>query len=404
MTSPIKVFCLLLLIHLSLSDYCADVAFDDLQENVHQEFQVSPGNEMCLRYLLSDQKSKISLMFFGSNSPSSEVVIYKSPSDIRLKDDSYEGYEERFLIDENEFKEIDVSDYDEYAYIIIRDTKDEDTNRGTFILYDSEMPIPLIKGQPLNMKRFMEGKSYEFTYTSSNNLTFVFSTKVKSKKYVTIKYGGETKVDKKLYETDEILYLINLDSTVKDLDVVVEEIEPGKENEDFSVVLYENGPNEFIEIVQNEEKTINYLNLDKKGEKQSFFFYYSLNDQYESNTINFKLDPLASEKKYINISAGVYHSAKSLNKQEMEFNFHFDKNDLPIEYDRDSNIFKRIYFKDEEKSFKYRYVFFKVEISNLNEYFGSKDFIITIGDELEVIDLRSVDFYKAEVLSIIIGS
>lgn len=398
MTSPIKVFCLLLLIHLSLSDYCADVAFDDLQENVHQEFQVSPGNEMCLRYLLSGQKSKISLMFFGSNSPSSEVVIYKSPSDIRLKDDSYEGYEERFLIDENEFKEIDVSDYDEYAYIIIRDTKDEDTNRGTFILYDSEMPIPLIKGQPLNMKRFMEGKSYEFTYTSSNNLTFVFSTKVKSKKYVTIKYGGETKVDKKLYETDEILYLINLDSTVKDLDVVVEEIEPGKENEDFSVVLYENGPNEFIEIVQNEEKTINYLNLDKKGEKQSFFFYYSLNDQYESNTINFKLDPLASEKKYINISAGVYHSAKSLNKQEMEFNFHFDKNDLPIEYDRDSNIFKRIYFKDEEKSFKYRYVFFKVEISNLNEYFGSKDFIITIGDELEVIDLRSVDFYKAEII------
>ena len=398
MTSPIKVFCLLLLIHLSLSDYCADVAFDDLQENVHQEFQVSPGNEMCLRYLLSDQKSKISLMFFGSNSPSSEVVIYKSPSDIRLKEDSYEGYEERFLIDENEFKEIDVSDYDEYAYIIIRDTKDEDTNRGTFILYDSEMPIPLIKGQPLNMKRFMEGKSYEFTYTSSNNLTFVFSTKVKSKKYVTVKYGGETKVDKKLYDTDEILYLINPDSTVKDLDVVVEEIEPGKENEDFSVVLYENGPNEFIEIVQNEEKTINYLNLDKKGEKQSFFFYYSLNDQYESNTINFKLDPLASEKKYINISAGVYHSAKSLNKQEMEFNFHFDKNDLPIEYDRDSNIFKRIYFKDEEKSFKYRYVFFKVEISNLNEYFGSKDFIITIGDELEVIDLRSVDFYKAEII------
>ena len=398
MTSPIKVFCLLLLIHLSLSDYCADVAFDDLQENVHQEFQVSPGNEMCLRYLLSDQKSKISLMFFGSNSPSSEVVIYKSPSDIRLKDDSYEGYEERFLIDENEFKEIDVSDYDEYAYIIIRDTKDEDTNRGTFILYDSEMPIPLIKGQPLNMKRFMEGKSYEFTYTSSNNLTFVFSTKVKSKKYVTVKYGGETKVDKKLYDTDEILYLINPDSTVKDLDVVVEEIEPGKENEDFSVVLYENGPNEFIEILQNEEKTINYLNLDKKGEKQSFFFYYSLNDQYESNTINFKLDPLASEKKYINISAGVYHSAKSLNKQEMEFNFHFDKNDLPIEYDRDSNIFKRIYFKDEEKSFKYRYVFFKVEISNLNEYFGSKDFIITIGDELEVIDLRSVDFYKAEII------
>ena len=398
MTSPIKVFCLLLLIHLSLSDYCTDVSFDDLQENIHQEFQVSPGNEMCLKYLLSDQKSKISLMFFGSNSPTSEVVIYKSLSDISLKDDAYEGYAERFLINENEFKEIDVSEYEEYAYIIIRDTKDDDTNRGTFILYDSEIPIPLLDGQPLNMKRFMEGKSYEFTYSSSNNLTFVFSTKVKSKKYLTVKYGGETKVDKKLYDTDEILYLINPDNTVKDLDVTVEEIEPGKENEDFSVVLYQNGPNEFIGIEKNVEKTVNYLNLDKKGEKQSFFFYYFLDEQYESNTINFKLDPLASEKKYINISAGVYHSSKSLNKQEMEFNFHFDKNELPIEYDRDSNIFKRIYFKDEEKSFKYRYVFFKVEISNLNEYFGSKDFIITIGDQLEVIDLRTVDFYHAEII------
>ena len=398
MTSSIKIFCLLLLIHLSLSDYCVDVAFDDLQENVHQEFQVSPGNEMCLKYLLSEQKSKISLMFFGSNSPTSEVVIYKSPSDIRLDDDSYKGYEERFLIDENEFKEIDVSEYDDYAYIIIRDTKDDDTNRGTFILYDSEIPIPLLNGEPLNMKRFMEGKSYQFTYSSSNNLTFVFSTKVKSKKYLTVKYAQEAKVDKKLYDTDEILYLINPDDTVKDLEVTVEEIEPGKENEDFSVVVYENGPNEFIEIVQNEEKILNYLNLDKKGEKQSFFFYYSLENQYQANTINFKLDPLASEKKYINISAGVYHSTKSLNKQEMEFNFHFDKNDLPIEYDRDSNIFKRIYFKDEEKSYKYRYVFFKIEISNLNEYFGSKDLIITIGDELEVIDLRKADFYNAELI------
>ena len=131
---------------------------------------------------------------------------------------------------------------------------------NVLILYDSEIPIPLLNGQPLNMKRFMEGKSYEFTYSSSNNLTFVFSTKVKSKKYLTVKYGGETKVDKKLYDTDEILYLINPDNTVKDLDVMVEEIEPGKENEDFSVVLYQNGPNEFIGI----EKNKHYFDIAKE--------------------------------------------------------------------------------------------------------------------------------------------
>ena len=209
---------------------------------------------------------------------------------------------------------------------------------------------------------------------------------------------GDTQVSRTLYSTDEILYIINPDENEKKLEVIVEEIEPGKENEDFSVILYENGPGEFVEIKKNEEITISYINLDKKDEKQSFFFYYKLEEEYESNTINFKLDPVANETKYINISAGQYHSTKSLSRYEMETNFHFDKNNLPVEYDRNSKIYKRIYFKDDDRSFKYRYIFFKVEISKLSEYYGSKDFIVTIGDELEVIDLRKLNYYNAHLI------
>ena len=398
MNSLIELILISLLIQFSLSDLCVDTQFDELESNIHQEFQVSPGYEICLEYPLTETKSKISLMFFGSNSHSSEVVIYKSLSDISMKNDNYQDFEERFLIHENPFREIDVKEYEDYAYLIIRNPKDDDTDQGTLILYDSEIPIPLLNGQPLNMKRFMDDISYEFVYTSKNNLTFVYSSKVKSKKYLTIKYGGDTKVSRTLYATDEILYIINPDEDEKKLEVTVEEIEPGKENEDFSVLLYENGPGEFIEIPKNEEKTISYINLDKKDEKQSFFFYYMLSEEYESNTINFKLDPVANETKYINITAGQYHSSKSLSRYEMETNFHFDKNNLPVEYDRNSKIYKRIYYKDDDKSFKYRYIFFKVEISKLNEYFGSKDFIVTIGDELEVIDLRKLDYYKAHLI------
>ena len=398
MNSLIELILISLLIQFSLSDLCVDTQFDELESNIHQEFQVSPGYEICLEYPLTETKSKISLMFFGSNSHSSEVVIYKSLSDISMKNDNYQDFEERFLIHENPFREIDVKEYEDYAYLIIRNPKDDDTDKGTLILYDSEIPIPLLNGQPLNMKRFMDDISYEFVYTSKNNLTFVYSSKVKSKKYLTVKYGGDTKVSRTLYATDEILYIINPDENEKKLEVTVEEIEPGKENEDFSVILYENGPGEFIEIPKNEEKSISYINLDKKDEKQSFFFYYKLGEEYESNTINFKLDPVANETKYINISAGQYHSSKSLSRYEMETNFHFDKNNLPVEYDRNSKIYKRIYFKDDDKSFKYRYIFFKVEISKLNEYFGSKDFIVTIGDELEVIDLRKLDYYKAHLI------
>ena len=398
MNSLKQLILISLLIQFSLSDLCMDTQFDELESNIHQEFQVSPGFEVCLKYPLTDTKSKISLMFFGSDSHTSEVVIYKSLSDISMKGDNYQDFEERFLIHENAFREIDVKEYEDYAYIIIRDPKDEDTDQGTLILYDSEKSIPLINGEPLNMKRFMDGVSYNFVYSSRNNLTFVYSSKVKSKKYLTIKYDGDTKVSRTLYATDEILYIINPEQTEKELEVEVEEIEPGKENEDFSVIVYENGPGEFIEIPKNEEKIISYINLDKKDEKQSFFFYYKLGEEYESNTINFKLDPVANDTKYINISAGQYHSSKSLSKYEMETNFHFDKNSLPVEYDRNSKIYKRIYFKDDDKSFQYRYIFFKVEISKLNEYYGSKEFIITIGDELEVIDLRKINYYTAHLI------
>ena len=398
MNSLIKYILILLLVQLSLSDLCIDIPFEELELNDHNKFEISPGNEVCLSYPLLEEKNKISLMFFGSTSPTSEVVIYKSLSDISMKDDNYQNFEERFLINENSFKEIDVKDYEDYAYIIIRNQKDEDGDQGSLILYDSEIPIPLLDGQPLDIKRFIDGDEYEFVFLSKNNLTFVFSSKVKSKKYLTIKYQDETKVSRTLYDTDEILYLINPDGTDRVLDVIIEEIEPGKENEDFSVVVYDHGPGEFTQIPKNEEIYINYINLNKKDEKQIFYFYYMLGEEYESNTINFKLDPLANETKYIDISAGIYHSSKSLSNYEMETNFHFDKNLLPVEYDRNSKIYKRIYFKDDDKSFNYRYVFFKVEISKLSEYYGSKDFIITIGEELEVVDLKSINYYTAHLI------
>jgi hypothetical protein len=100
-----------------------DTQFDELESNIHQEFQVSPGFEVCLKYPLTDTKSKISLMFFGSDSHTSEVVIYKSLSDISMKGDNYQDFEERFLIHENSFREIDIKEYEDYAYIIIRDPR-----------------------------------------------------------------------------------------------------------------------------------------------------------------------------------------------------------------------------------------------------------------------------------------
>ena len=55
-----------------------------------------------------------------------------------------------------EFIQIDVKDFSEEIFIIIRDQKDDDYNEGTLIIYDSEVPIPLLNGQALNMRKFMD--------------------------------------------------------------------------------------------------------------------------------------------------------------------------------------------------------------------------------------------------------
>lgn len=393
----IKLFLFFLIFQYILSQNCIEEEnFDDVKINEHQDFQVSPGNDMCLKYSLTFTKSKISFMFFGSSSLTSEVVIYKSISDIEFSDGSYKNSETKFLIHENNFKQIDVSEFGDFVYIIIREPVKEDTNEGTFIIYNAELPIEMKSGVPLNMEKFMDNNKYEFSFTSSSNLTLVFSSKVKGKKYLTVKYDNIVKIEKKLYTTDERVYLTKPEeSGVKNLYVIVEDSEPGKEDEEFSIVVYELGVQTFQEVPKLKEFYIDYVNLDKEDESQKFYFYYNLDKEYESNTVNFKLEPLANSTGYISIKAGVYHSEKSLTQKEMEDNFDFKNEIFPIAYDNNSDIFKRIYFKDEKKEYEYRYLYFKVEITKLKDYFGSKDFLITIGNHTELLDLKSLEYNKA---------
>jgi len=285
--------------------------------------------------------------------------------------------------------------------IIIRDPVKEDTNEGSFIIYNAELPIQMKSGIPLNMKKFMDNNKYEFSFTSTKNLTLVFSSKVKGNKNLTVRYDNSVKIEKKLCTSDERVYLTKPEqSGLKNLFVIVEDNEPGKEDEEFSIVVYELGIQTFQEVPKLKEFYVDYINFDKENESQKFYFYYNLNKEYESNTINFKLDPVAKSTGYIIIKAGVYHSEKSLTQKEMEDNFDFKNELLPIAYDNNSDIYKRIYFKDDQKEYEYRYLYFKVEITKLNDYFGSKDFLITIGNHTELIDLKSLEYHKAYIIDL----
>ena len=398
----IREFFTLFLLPFSLSLLCKDGNFNQVLINNENNFEIGPETEACYEYSFSKIKSKIGFVFPNINSTSAEVILYKSKSDISIKGNSYQNYYDRFLISENSFKEIDVTKLEENKiYIIIRDIKYSKIYTNYFILYDNQIPILLHDGKPITMKYFFSDNVYRFIYHSNNNLTFVYSSKVKLKKYINIAYNDVIKAEKKIDDSDIMLYLVSENRTEKYLYVSIEDIEPGTEDQEFSLIVYEKGITEFIEIKRNEIINLNYINLNVNDETQTqtFFFYFKMGNITKTNTINFKLDNLAKKTQYINIISGSYHSVKELKSDDFEKNFRLDENRLPIEYDLNSDEYKKIYYQDNDTSFPYRYIFFKIEITKLENYYSPKTIKITIGEELKEINLVNIDTYHTKTIT-----
>ena len=398
MKNSFKIFLFLFLIPLTLSTLCLNSDFSPILVNKENTFELGPNKESCYKYSLSTNKKKIILVFPKTQSSTSEVLLYKSKSDISMSNNSYKNYLDRFLINENSFKEIDLKNYETEIYIIIRDGKFSEVYNNHFILYDTEIPITLTEAKPLTIRYFVKNTQYKFEFSSNKNLTFVYSTKVKSKKNISITYDGQTILEKSIDTTDHIFNLRSENTSIKKLYVTVEDIEEGNEDQEFSVIVYEKNITQFFEIKRGNIYTTNYLSLNKDDEKQIFFFYYNLGTNKKINTINFKLDPINKISEYINIQSGVYHSMRAIPDEEKDIYFRFTENKFPIEYDINSDEYKKIYFQDTDTSFTYRYIFFKVEISKLEQYFSPKNFIITIGYDLSEKNYKSIEYYNTQTI------
>jgi len=377
---------------------CKDEEFNIILSNSLTFYNIGPNTEECFEYTLVTEKKKLSIVFGDSDSLTGEIILYKSLSDISMKNNMYQNYVDRFLISENGFKEVDLDEFDEKVYIIIRDTNFSRLYMSNLTIYDTQIPIEMMEGTPITMKHFISNDAYHFTYLSSNNLTFVYSSKIKSKKYITVLYDGDIIEQKKIDDTDQVYYLTSNYSGEKQLNVLIEDIQKGVEDQEFSVVVYEKDYIEFFEITQFEIISLKYINLNCGDEKQTFYYYYLIGNSTQTNTINFKLDPKNNISKYINIVSGSYHSSKQLKEGEFEKFFNLEKNKFPIEYDLDSIEYKKIYFYDNDTSYPYRYLYFKIEISKMEEYYSPKDILITVGAEVENINLTGLINYQTEVI------
>ena len=393
----LRILIFIFLVPFIFSSLCLNKDFNYIAPNQENTFEVGPYEESCFKYSLSSTKKKIILVFPKTLSLTSEVLLYKSKSDISMAKDEYQNFLDRFLINENSFKEIDLSNYENEIYIIIRDGSYVEVYNNYFILYDPELPIALSEGVPLTIKYFVKNTEYKFEFSSNKNLTFVYSTKIKSKKYISITYNDQIILPKNIDRSDHKFNLKSENSTMKKLYVTVEDIEEGTEDQEFSVIVYEKNITQFFEIKEGTIYTTNYLSLNKDDETQIFFFYYNLGGYSKTNTINFKLDPENKISEYINIQSGVYHSVKEIPDDEKDAYFRFNENKFPIKYDINSEEYKKLYFQDSDTSFPHRCIYFKVEISKVKKYFSPQNFLITIGKYLEKSN-TNIKYYKTQII------
>ena len=394
-----KLFLFIFIIPLTFSSLCVSSTFNSISVNKDNPFQIGPNTESCYKYTLKSTGKKIILVFRKTLSSTSEVLLYKRKEDITMSSGEYKNYLDRFLINENSFKEIDISSYSTEIYIILRDSKYKQVYSNNFILYDTALPITLTEGKPLTIKYFVKNNEYKFDFTSNKDLTFVYSTKVKSKKTITVKYDNEIVLPKTVDNTDQIVN-VKSGNQLRNLYVIVADIEEGVEDQEFSVIVYEKNVTQFFEIKEGSIHTTNYINLNKDDEKQTFFFYYELGDYKKFNTINFKLDKEAYKTNYIDIQSGIYHSTQSIPDNEKDIHFRFDGNKFPVKYDINSDEYKKIYFQDTNTDTTYtcRYIYFKVEISKTDNYYSPQNFKITVGSGLKEEYYKTLDNYKAQAI------
>ena len=392
----IKIFfIILLIIKSSFSLLCKESAFDSIFLNYPKKFQVGPLKEVCLKYKLTDKKNTISLIFSVAKSYTAEVFIYKSPNLILMSDGNYYNYEERYFIIENPFKEINVKDFYDYAYIIIRDSKNY-FFYDNIILYDSELPIILEPNIPINMKYFMKNNKYLFHLSSNKNIQLIYSSKIPSQKLLTVEYDGNKIMEQKLDNNDNIINIKNENLSYKLLKLIVENKENNSNDQEFSLVSYESEENEFIEIQEEKIIKINYI---KNNLVQNFYFFANISKYEKSSSINFKLDYNTKNIKYINIISDIIYSNVTLNSEDF-IKLIPSENKIEYTYDINSDDNIKFFFNDKDKNYPYKYFIIKFEIKDYGVYYKPRYFTVSLSKQIEEINLININDYQTNIIKI----
>ena len=389
MKTILKVVSIFFLLSISSCIQLPNADFQELETMVKTEFNVNKDKEVYFKYKLGDTKGPIGIQFLLANLYTVEVLIYKTSEDT----EPFMNY----TMAKEPFKEIDVTDFGEYVYIVIRETF-QYYYKDYITIYNPSEIIDLKSGEPLVINKFLSNGKYEMTFSSELNSTLLYNTynTISSNRTITITTDNDT------YIIDTALdNQIKLELTPGYYSILVEDyFDPEKEEgdlqHDFSLVVYEKEDlYGFNQLTQNIITKTNYI---YSNEPQQFYYYVDISNNQNSNTINFKLNfKYYKIENDIKFYTKIIYLENEITESDLESNIPTE-NENPESYDFDSDEYYRIYFHDEKTEYKYKYLLVKVEITEETYYKGSNNFDVSLGKEVEIIDYINIENNDAQTI------
>ena len=379
-----KIFIVFLILSIS---FCSDIDFQEIDSLVKTEFNVNEKQEAYFKYKLGETKGPIGLHFLLANLYTVQVFIYKSYDEEPILN---------YYLAQEQFKEIDTSDFDDYVYIVIKETY-KYFYKDYITIYNPNEVIELKPEEPFTINNFLSNNLYQLKFSSSNNVTLVYNTLnlENSKRSITILNGNKTIVE----DGEDSEYKLDLDAgeiyiSVKNY--LDKETDKETMAQDFSIIVYEKkNKYNFNKVIQNKISKNKYIYNNKK---QTFYYYVNITDIKNSNTLNFKIHFKYYLYNNATFFSDIIYLDNKISESDLENNIPTE-NKLPLSYDDDSDEYMRIYFHDEKDDKKYKYLLVKLEIKENVYYVGSKDIEVSLGNEVENINLKKIEYNKATTIN-----
>ena len=392
------LFSLFLILSFAISMLNSSQEFKEIESMKAAEFKINTKETAYFKYKLNGKEAPIGLKFILANLYTVNVLVYKTYDD----ENNNELFEE-YQLAHNQFKEINVKNFDEYVYIVIKMTNIYYYYQDYLMIYDCNKPIELKANEVLTINNFLSNNKYIINFpVTDKDLVVYYNTQNSedNERIITIEQGEKIYIDQgnNSYYKQSINIETN-DTLIIIIENRINEVDNDNINQEFSIIVYENENNyNFNNIIQEETKKISYIFND---EPQIFYFYANITSYELPSTLNFKLNYNYFNTKNIKIKSSILELNEEINQEYLENNIP-KENLLKSSYDDESDEYYRIYFNKQNSANKYSYILVSLEINDATFYRGSRALEISLSNSPDIHNFENIpanELQKIEVKS-----